>query len=285
MITRFGKRFLTDFIAGNRDFSKKELAFGISTNAEYALSDSNSRLGFEFYRTPVLFGGIDIDTSVTPYKYTAIYSTKLPPNLAGKINEVALYPGQRSSVNYYDNKFITDFELPYEWTPTPTIDQDNYRVGNSSLVFESNGTSAREYVSTIENLDISGYSNFDTISFSYKVNNASLSNVKIRLYSSLTDYYEFTVNGHSVGWNIKNLALSQMTVSGSPIKSEINRIGIVVTPTTSATSIIVDGLRINDEDTFDPVYGMIARSNITEVEKIAGRELLITYKLDLNFGA
>ena len=285
MITKFGKRFLIDYLAGNRNFYQKEIAIGIATNSEYALSDSNSRLGFEFYRVPVLFGGIDVDTSVSPYTYTAIYNTKLPTNLAGKINELALYPEKRLSSNIYDNKFITSFESIYEWSPSPTLDETNYRVGNSSLIFSSNGTAAREYTSVIENFDMSGYSNFDTISFSYKVNDANLSSVKIKLYSSDTSYYQFNFTGHSVGWNIKNIALSQMTTVGTPDKSNISKIGILVTPTTSATSIVVDGLRINDEDTFDPAYGMIARSNITEVEKIAGRDLIIEYKLRLDFGA
>ena len=284
MITRFGKRFLIDYIAGNRSFADKVLAIGIAKNSEYALSDTNSRLGFEFYSVPVLFGGIDIDTSVEPYTYSAIYSTKLPTNLAGKINEIALYPNRRLSTNSYDNKFITTFESIYEWSPQPTLDQSNYRVGNSSLILSSDGVSQQEYISIIPSFDMSGYSNFDTISFSYKVNDANLSSVKIKLYSSATDYYQFTFTGHSEGWNIKDIALADMTSNGTPDKSSITKIGIVVTPITSATSIVVDGLRINDEDTFDPAYGMIARSNISEVEKVAGREMTIEYKLNLDFG-
>jgi len=284
MITRFGKRFLTDYIAGNRTFFDKVLSFGIATNAEYALSDTNSRLGFEFYNVPVLFGGIDVDTSTSPYTYTAIYSTKLPPNLAGKINEIALYPGRRSSNNSYDSRFITTFESPFEWTPSPTLNETDYRVGNSSLDLSSNGTSQQEYIAIIPSFDIAGYSNFDTLSFSYKVNNANLSSVKVRLYSSESDYFQFNFTGHSVGWNIKNVSFADMTSVGNPQRASISKLGIVVVPTASATSITVDGLRVNDEDTFDPAYGMIARSNITEVEKVAGRELIIEYKLELDFG-
>jgi hypothetical protein len=285
MITRFGKRFLIDYIAGNRSFFDKVLSVGIATNSEYSLNDTNSRLGFEFYSVPVLFGGIDVDTSTTPYTYTAIYSSKLPTNLAGKINEIALYPGRRISNNSYDNRFITTFESSFEWSPSPTLNENDYRVGNSSLDLDSNGTSQQEYVAIIPSFDISGYSNFDTISFSYKANDANLSSVKVRMYSSESDYFEFNFTGHSVGWNIKDVAFADMTAVGNPQRSSISKLGIVVVPTTSATSITVDGLRVNDEDTFDPAYGMIARSNIAEVEKVAGRELIIEYKLDLDFGA
>lgn len=284
MITRFGKRFLIDFIAGNRTFFDKVLAVGIAKNSEYELADTNTRLGFEFYTVPIIFGGIDIDTSVEPYTYRAIYSTKLPANLAGRINEIALYPGRRSSTNAYGNQFITTFESPFEWSPSPVLNEVDYRVGNSSLDLSSDGTSPQEYIATIPNFDMSGYSNFDTLSFSYKVNNANLSSVKVRLYSSATDYYEFVFTGHSVGWNIKDIQIADMSSSGSPNPALISKIGILITPTNSSTSITVDGLRINDEDTFDPAYGMIARSNIDEVEKVAGRELTIEYKLDLNFG-
>ncbi len=33
MITKFGKRFLTNYLAGNISFSEKELAFGIGSTA------------------------------------------------------------------------------------------------------------------------------------------------------------------------------------------------------------------------------------------------------------
>ncbi len=66
MITKFGKRFLTNFIAGNLIFNPKDMALGIATNLEYPLADTNSRLGFEFYRVPITTGGINIDASSSP---------------------------------------------------------------------------------------------------------------------------------------------------------------------------------------------------------------------------
>lgn len=292
MITKFGKRFLTNFIAGNSSFSNKEIAIGIANNTEYSLSDTNSRLGFEFYRLPARAGGIDIDASVTPTKYTVIYSATLPTNVAGKINEVGLYPGLRSSTNYFDSKFITDFELPFDWTPTPDIDQDNYRVGDSSLIFKSNGTSEQEYILPLVGFDLSGYGALDTICFSYKVNNSLLSQIKVRFYSvydsttpANNKYYEVLFTGHSIGNNIKQKNISDLTAVNSPDINNINRLGIVIVPTTGEASVSVDGLRINDEDTFDPNYGLIARSILsTEITKVLGREAQIEFKLDLSFG-
>ena len=285
MITKFGKRFLTNFIAGNASFSNKEIAIGIANNTEYTLLDTNSRLGFEFYRVPARVGGVDIDASVTPTKYTVIYSATIPTNVAGKINEVGLYPGERSSKNYFDSKFITDFELPFEWTPVPDIDQSNFRVGDSSLIFKSNGASEQEYKLPLGKYDLSGYGSLDTICFSYKVNNALLSQIKVRFYSSETSYYQVVFNSHSVGYNIKEKNISDLTSVNSPDINNITHLGIVIVPTTGEASVSVDGLRINDEDTFDPTYGLIARSILpAEITKVLGRESQIEFKLDLSFG-
>lgn len=285
MITKFGKRFLTNFVAGNSSFSSKEMALGISTNAEYALSDTNSRLGFEFYRVPIRQGGIDIDTSVSPVRYTVIYSATLPTNIAGKINEIGIYSGQSYTRNLYDSKFLSDFELPYKWSPEPALDQTDYRIGDSSLIFTSNAALPKEYTYDLGTMDVSGYNPSDTLSFSYKVNDANLSSLKVRLYSSDTDYLQFTFTGHSLGYNIKNLNMSTGVSTGTFNPQSVVKLGIVVTPTTAQTSVSMDGLRINDEDTFDPAYGLIARSILdSTLIKVIGREAAIEFKLDLSFG-
>jgi hypothetical protein len=286
MITKFGKRFLTNFIAGNSSLSSKEMAIGIATSTEYPLADTNSRLGFEFYRIPIRQGGIDIDATSSPTKYTVIFSATLPTNIAGKINEIGIYSGQSSTRNIYDSKFLSNFELPYQWTPEPELDQVNSRVLDSSLTFTSNSTSPREYTYPILDLDISGYNPLDTMCLSYKANDANLSSVKARLYSSDSDYMEFTFTGHSVGNNIKSLYMSQGVTTGTFNSQGINKLGIIITPTTSATSVSMDGLRINDEDTFDPDYGLIARSILdSTMVKVIGREAAIEFKLDLSFGS
>jgi len=285
MITKFGKRFLANFVAGNSSFASKEMALGISTSNEYALADTNSRLGFEFYRVPIRQGGIDIDTSVSPAKYTVIYSATIPTNIAGKINEIGIYSGQSYSKNLYESKFISNFELPYKWSPEPALDQTNYRVGDSSLIFTSNAAVAKEYTYDLGDIDVSGYNPSDTLSFSYKVNDANLSSLKVRLYSSDTSYLQFTFTGHSLGYNIKNLNMSAGVSTGTFNPQSVVKLGIIVTPTTAQTSVSMDGLRINDEDTFDPEYGLIARSILdATLIKVIGREAAIEFKLDLSFG-
>jgi hypothetical protein len=144
---------------------------------------------------------------------------------------------------------------------------------------------AKEYTYDLGDIDVSGYNPSDTLSFSYKVNDANLSSLKVRLYSSDTDYLQFTFTGHSLGYNIKNLNMSAGVSTGTFNPQSVVKLGIVVTPTTAQTSVSMDGLRINDEDTFDPEYGLIARSMLdSTLIKVIGREAAIEFKLDLSFG-
>ena len=79
--------------------------------------------------------------------------------------------------------------------------------------------------------------------------------------------------------------MSNGVTTGTFNPESINKLGITITPTSAQTSVSMDGLRINDEDTFDPAYGLIARSILTsEMIKVVGREASIEFKLDLSFG-
>jgi hypothetical protein len=116
MITKFGKRFLVDFIAGNSNFNSKDLAIGIATESQMSESDTNTRLGFEIYRMPVNLSSINIESDgAGGFNYYTIFKTTIPQDISGVITEIGLYPGIRRSINFYDSKFITAFENNILW--------------------------------------------------------------------------------------------------------------------------------------------------------------------------
>jgi hypothetical protein len=100
MITKFGKRFITNYLAGNINFSNKDIALGIGTTAVNA-NGNDTRLEFEFYRLPASFGSIDIQTNDTgspivardgvttipAYSsiYYVIYKATIPQDIAGEL--------------------------------------------------------------------------------------------------------------------------------------------------------------------------------------------------------
>jgi hypothetical protein len=292
VITQFGKRFLTNFIAGNVNFNKKDLAFGIGRSAA---TSQDSRLEFEFYRMPVEFGSMDIqqtgvDGQGNPtYGYTVIYTSTLPQDVVGKINEIGLYPGTRSSINNFDSKFISEFTNQLDWSPNPLyLVSDNSRVGEAVLAMTSDGTSTREYKTSIYPIDLSGYSINDSITLAYYKTDNNLENITVRFYSSDTAYYDVLFTPTSgIEYKIHEVQLSDLfnDPHNSPDPSQINQIGILINPTSSATTVHMDALRINDEDTFDPTFGIISRSvlPLPGLDKLAGRQVRVQYRLDLGF--
>jgi hypothetical protein len=287
VITKYGKRFLTSFLAGRDSFSSKSMAFGIGSTAAL---DTDTRLGFEFYRTPVLFGSTDIQTVNDTTTYSVVYKSTIPQDVAGYITEVGLYPEYKESLSSYDGKFIADFDNQLDWTNTPLITTTNARVGQYLLNMSSDATSAKEYKTNVQAIDLSGYSVNDTLKLAYVKNDANLQNIIIRFYSSALDYYSVTITPESgIGYKmssditLNNLFSNASTLNVDP--SNINQIGITITPTSGqSTSAGLDALRINDEDTFDPNFGLISRSVLsTPLVKLAGRQVDVEYRLDLGF--
>lgn len=300
MITKFGKRFLTNYIAGNSDFISKDLAFGIATASQLAVADTNTRLGFEFYRLPVNLSSISVeDDGVGGYNYYAIYKATIPQGISGVICEVGLYPGLRQSLNGYDSKFITAFENNITWTDSsnnsPALESNSpdgttfvSKIGENMVKFEVTQSTVKEYKNSIVLLDLSGYSVNDSLTLAYKKADNNTSKIRIKFYSSVSSYYyaDFTPSGTNED-KIQSISMSDVfnNIVGSPDLTNITQIGVEVTAGSGGnTTVYFDGLRINDEDTFDPQYGLIARSILTTpLKKPSGRPVDVEYKLQLEF--
>lgn len=284
VITKFGKRFLTNTIAGNTSNLKKDIAVGIDTTAA---TENDTRLGFEFYRIPVFFGSSDIQTVENASTYSIVFKTSIPQDVEGHINELGLYPSSRSSINNFDSKFLTDFSNYLDWTDEDLFkadfSTDNPRIGNNLIVMQSDGSNPNEYFYNIPPIDLSGYSVNDTLRLAYKKIDQELESIKIRFYSSDTKYFEYTITPDvGLGYKITNDIPMSLIYAGAttppPDKLSINKIGITITPSSQTTTYVgFDGLRINDEDTFDPFFGLISRSvviNTTSVSGVSGQNTI-----------
>ena len=294
LITKFGKRFLTNFIAGNIEDPSKDMAFGIKSTAATV---DDTRLGFEFYRLPILLTATDIQTVDATTTYSVVYKATIPQGVAGVISEVGLYPSTRKSINNYDSKFISDFDNLLDWLSytgfNPEVVQNTStniyaKVGDNILKMSSNGTSAEEYVSNTK-LDLAGYSLNDTIKLAYYKFDDNLDTISIEFYHTNNDYYSVTITppsgtGYQISDDITLGTLFTNSVNAADA-SQISKIGIVITPKSGQTTDVgLDGLRINDEDTFDPIFGLISRSVLgSPLTKLNGRQVDVEYKLDLSF--
>lgn len=298
MITKFGKRFLTNYLAGNISFSEKELAFGIGSTTPNS-SGNDTRLDFEFYRVPVKLTSIDIEEVSGSFVYKAVFVATIPQDVAGVISEIGLYPGLRKSINFYDSKFITAFDNNILWSDSdgnsPGLESNSSdgttfvsKIGENMIRFNVTQSTSKEYKNTIALLDLSGYSVNDSLTIAYKKADNNISKIRVKFYSSSTAYYyaDFTPSGLNED-KIQSVPMYTVfnNIVGSPDLTNITSIGIEVTAGSGGnTTVYFDGLRINDEDTFDPQYGLIARHVLsTPLKKPSGRPVDIEYKLQLEF--
>lgn len=297
LITKFGKRFLTTYLAGNVSFANKDLAIGIADGTDFAAADTNTRLGFEFYRLPVSFGSVDIQTVGGSTTYSVVYKSTVPQDVSGIIKEIGLYPGTRTSINNYDSRFLSDFENNREWydssnnnplivtTPTPRIGDS--MVEHAFIVGDTTSTT-REFKYDIGVFDMSGYSVNDSLTLAYNRANTNSSQIRIKFYSSNSDFFYADISPSGTGNKITSVSMADVfnNQTGTPDAASISTIGIQVTRSSAASSatVYLDGLRINDQDTFDPTFGLISRSVLgSSITKLAGRPLDIEYKITLGF--
>ena len=308
MITKFGKRFLTSHLSGNNSFQSKELALGIGSTTPN-IKGNDTRLEFEFYRLPVELSsfnitqtGVDIDGDPV-FSYFVTYKSTIPQDIAGVVSEVGLYPGDRTSFNNFDSKFITSFTNEFNWfsgllNPSSqgnTIDSNgNYtflsKVSVSMIRVDVTSGQTKEYINSFISNDLSGYSINDTISIAYKKSDNNVSKIRVKFYSSDSAYYyvDFTPES-GTGDKIQSLSMNSLfsnytAAPNLPDPSSITKIGVATTATGGNTTVYFDAIRINDEDTFDPGYGLISRSVLsTPLIKKAGRPVDIEYKLQLEF--
>lgn len=297
LITKFGKRFLTTYLAGNVSFSNKDLAIGIADGTDLAAADTNTRLGFEFYRLPVSFGSVDIQTVSGTTTYSVVYKATVPQDVAGIIKEIGLYPGTRTSINNYDSRFLSDFENNREWYDSSnnnpiTVTSPTPRIGDTMVEhkFDTGDTSSttKEFKYDIGQFDLSGYSVNDNLTLAYNRANTNSSQIRIKFYSSTSDYFYGDIAPSGTGNKIDTISMSDIFTNqtGTPDAASISTIGIQVTRTSaaSAATIYLDGLRINDQDTFDPTFGLISRSVLgSSITKVAGRPIDIEYKITIGF--
>ena len=300
MITKFGKRFLTNYLAGNVSFSAKELALGIGSAAAN-VDGNDTRLQFEFYRVPVKFSSIDISEVSGAFVYKAVFVATIPQDVSGVISEIALYPSSRTSINNFDSKFISSFENNILWedslgsNPSIQLNSPTFvsKIGENMVLIQSPSSTAKEYKSATGTINLSGYSVNDSLSIAYKKADDNVAKIRIKFYSSATDYcyVDFTPPAMSTTPDkIQSVNLSTLfsnTSATPPDFTNITNVGVEVTANSGGTtSVYFDGIRINDEDTFDPTYGMISRSVLTGgdiVTKTSGRQVDIEYKLQLGF--
>ena len=293
LLTKFGKRYLTQYLAGQSTNTLKDIALGVGSTAATV---NDTQLGFEFYKSAVTMNSIDIQTSSSTgiSTYGVVHKTTIPVDVAGIINEVGLFPNVILGSTDYASNSISTFENNQNWTDSAgaypsSVTTPFPKIGTSYLSIGAASSQSKEYFYNFD-LDVSGYSALDSLTLAYYQSDTNLDYVFVRMYDSNNNYYEIRYTGElSVGYKIKSLTLNNLYSSGfgvgTPDQTSIVKISCGVKAKSSgATVALFDGMRINDEDSFRTDYGMISRSVLTNpITKSLGKQMVIEYRIGLSF--
>jgi len=294
MITKFGKRFITSYLANGLNFGNKDIAIGIGSQAA-TVNDSD--MEFEFYRSGVFLGSTDIQTNTATgvTTYAVVYKTTLPTDVEGIISEIGVFPSASAENTDYSSKYISSFEDTTSWrdendeqptkvsTPTP-------KIGSSYFSVSAPSSQSKSYA--LDTLfDLSGYGVEDGMSIAFYKSDLNLDYIYVRFYSSPTNYKEIRFAGAtSIGHKIipkqlSDLFNSSFSSSGVTDFANITKIEVGAKAKSSgATTVLLDGLRINDDYKYNTQYGLISRSVLSQpIVKTLGVEMDIEYKINLGF--
>ena len=295
ILTKFGKRYITQYFAGKKASPDKDIAIGIGSTTATV---NDTQLNFEFYRSQVNISSVDIQTSTLTGEstYGVVYKTTIPVDVSGIINELGLFPSTTFGTTDFASRSISSFEDNLSWTDSlgaspSLVMTSSPKIGAYYLSVDAALSQLKNYFYDFS-LDISGYSTQDSMTLAYYQSDLNLDYIFFRTYDSNNNYYEIRYPAESaVGYKVKSLNLSNLYssgfASGTPDQTSIVKISIGVKAKSSgATNVLFDGLRINDEDSFRSDYGMISRSVLSPsnlITKSLGKQMDIEYRIGLTF--
>lgn len=144
------------------------------------------------------------------------------------------------------------------------IDNLNHIQGKGSLKFNLNNTTNTGYIenSTLEPVDLYDFLQRGAIfsSLSVPVMNKIIS-IRFRLYSSTTDYYDYTVNrphnanSFQIGWNVLKFVFSNQFIVGNPNPRELTKIRFdFITNGEQVNDVRLDGIFARTGETYEVTY-------------------------------
>jgi hypothetical protein len=293
MITKFGKRFITSYLANGDIFKEKDIAIGIGSDPA-SLNDTD--LQFEFYRSGVFLGSSDIQTDQITGNttYSIVYKTTLPTDVEGVISEIGLYPAVSAQDTDYSSQYISAFDEAVLWYDSNgdqpiivTTPQAKVSSGSFSLSAES-GESNSYKLNT--EFDISGYGSEDYLNIAFNQIDLNLDYVFVKFYSSPSAYKEVRFDAsNTIGNKVVKVPFSDLLNSEYTSVEQINFSAITIIEVgikalSAETEVLLDAFRINDNDNYNTQYGLISRSVLsTPIVKKFGVEMDIEYKINLGF--
>lgn len=291
VLTTEGKSIIRNYLAGNIGAWAGSIAIGALNNSSPSVTDTG--LEFEIIREPVILS--------TVRNQDIILSADISPDVEGRIFELGVYPTVNNSFSAgFDDRVISNFSEDWVDNSGVSLSLSNFdgteevpaaRAGYRNLIVGNTGISCFNNIG----LDLSGYSDLDSMSVLYKVASTGADKtIRITLYDNQlpnpgTKYYDFVIPGSSAGYARATKEFGYFTETGD-FNNNVSRVGISADPGVFAT-IHLDAIKLNDVDETNPDFALISRALIGQVggsassdyfEKRAGTNMTIEYVVELS---
>lgn len=249
MITVDGQRHIKNYLAGMAPSIARAIALGVGSGAE---SPTSTALDFEVTRADIHLISYDFVTN------EVLFKASVPTSFIGIVHEVAIYSvGSNPLSGAYGSKPLTTFSQDEGWTGA--FSSTDSRIGGDGVLLSPAAGLTASTTRTGISLDLSGYSNSDKVAFALNAANSFVAGVALHLKTDASNYYSFTWGAQTSGYKVLTATKGSATVTGTPVWSNITEIQVVATVGAQAGAALLDGIRMEDVDTLNPEYVMVAR--------------------------
>lgn len=270
LITTKGRSIILRYLAGN--LSAWAGGIGVGSGSTVA-TVGDTKLEFEFERLHVDVRAADVNNS------NIIIKASMPQNAAGTVHELGLYPFAQPGGTDAAGHLILDFNSNFTELTGGTT-STNSRVGGASYTASAAASATTTIVAPYVRSDFSGYGDQDTFTLAMFVNDANASTVRVRMKVDDTNYFDYTQTiGAATGYRTFEWQKSQFVATGTPSWDSIASAEFAFTAGALASTVDLDGFRINDTDVY-PDFGLVSRAILTTpITKNAGESMDVEYSI------
>ncbi len=272
IITTQGKNRIRQILAGKTTGFASSILVGIGSTTPTA---NDKTLDF------AIDGADILNTMVDDVNNKIFFKTSLPVTKQYKIYELGCFAADSTTAKQHQqNSLLIAFGESTSWTDssgTHTLNSTNTRVGAFSLRYTL-ASSGIGRGSTPFQIGIDQLPPHTMFKVSYFANN--IANIKVRLKTTDSDYYEGTiVPASNNAYNISSILKSDFVATGTPDWSTITIFEMQATATGSAGTIDLDAIRYDVSTTVDSL--LLSRAlPASPVIKPAGSTMDVEYLLE-----
>lgn len=286
IITTLGQKEILKYLARQQPSYGDTIVLGIGATTPIV---ADKYLDFTTFAVPVR-GYFYDDTSGE-----IVYQAIVPAGVITKIYEAGLatnYPTVlTTSTDTISNAsdLIANFDVNEEWALTSGVafytdsSLTTLRSGNTSLRYTLTNTTKTSTLLLPDIFEL--YDDSDVLKIALNIASNLPTGITIKFYDNAnsSNFYQWTLSGLSLGYNIKEVEIGSLTQPVSALSlSDINTIEISVA-STAATVIDFDAMRVDHvSDSFG--YALISRSVLSTPSTISLEAPIdIEYRLEFDF--